>query len=144
MRYRAIGPLCLIVLWMGLGTGCGPGNPLNRLPISGEVKLDGVPLDQGTIQFTPEGKEGVGTGDLITNGTYSLPAEKGLPVGKYRVRITAPEGGEAGINPNEPPGPTTGQPARDRIPPEYNTQSEIVVEVTAGGPNEFSYDIQTK
>jgi len=144
MRYRAIAPVCLILLGMGLWTGCGPDNPLNRLPVSGEVQLDGLPLDQGTIRFTPEGKEGVASGALITNGQYAIPTEDGLPVGKYRVRINAPEGAGAGSDPNQPPGPTTAQPARERIPPKYNTQSEIVEEVTADGPNEFSYDIPTK
>jgi len=128
--------------------GCGPGNPLGREPVSGRVTLDGTPLEFGNISFdpvTPTG--GVRSGALITGGEYSIDTVKGLPPGKYKVRIfaaeanppdmQAPDGGEL-------PAPAAELPGQSLIPPEYNVQSDIVCEVTAGGDNRFNFEIKTQ
>ena len=59
------------LIWLAIGTaaampGCGPGNPLDRQSISGEVTLDGQPLDRGRIKLRPLGSDhGIGSGDVI-------------------------------------------------------------------------------
>ena len=67
--------------------GCSSGEkPSGRLAISGEVQLDGQPLDTGSIQFEPAEKTSkLNAGAVITAGKYQISAENGLPPGKYKV-----------------------------------------------------------
>ena len=130
-------------------SGCGTGNPLGRQPVSGNVALDGVTLDRGTIQFSPrQPNGGVGSGALIENGKYAIPANKGLPPGEYLVRLFSAQKRENSISPgppgSEPLGFNGGAIGKERIPARYNVRSEQVVKVTVGEPNEFDFDVQTK
>ena len=118
---------------------------------AGEILLDGQPLDTGSIEFSPHEHAGVRSGTMIENGAYAIPGNKGLPPGKYLVRIFSPV--EAAPPPEEPsvPGPTVPGPVGpsqpppgvERIPPEFNEESEEVIDVTEAGPNEFNFDIRT-
>ena len=85
---------------------------------------------------------GVSSGGVITGGSYSIPAEQGLPVGKYRVVIFAtPEA------PPLPPGHMPGDDlpvAKQLIPPDWNKNSKKTIDVTKEGPHEYSFDITTK
>ena len=125
-------------------TGCG-NNPLGREPIEGTITLHGVPLDQGAIEFRPlEKKGGVSSGAVITNGKYSVPIEKGLPPGEYRVMIFS-AAADTSPAPSGPPGsnPMGGpRPTIERIPPKYNVASKVIAEVTDGGENRFDYTIE--
>ena len=123
--------------------GCGPGNPLGRLPISGEVTLDDAPVVLGTIQFDPVDSRGVGTGTRIDNGDFSIDTQHGLPRGRYLVRIYYPEPPAEDVS--GPPGPDVGsRPARELIPPAYNEDSEQFMEVTAEGENRFTFQIESE
>ena len=122
--------------------GCGGGGPPSgRLPISGEVTLDGQPLDQGAIQFEPTDKTSkLNAGGVIANGKYNIGSEQGLPPGKYKVLITSvPKdtrtAEEAMNNPGEPPA--------ERVAAKYNSESAEVVEVVGGKKNEFSFKTES-
>ncbi len=133
--------LCLLPLI--LLAGCSPDNP--RQEVSGEVTLGGVPLDEGVIDFQPlvttdSGSATTMGGAVITSGKYLIPASHGLVPGTYKVLITSGDGVNPD-NPDEPPGPTGNFVSKDRIPADFNTNSKIEVEVTADGPNVFSYDV---
>lgn len=110
--------------------------------MSGEVRLDGAPLDKGTIRFTATdpGKT-LSAGAMIRDGKYDVPHEKGLPPGEYRLQITSPDKSgkmvRYGASANNP----GVMIAKDRIPPSYNVQSEHVVELTASEKNVFDFDI---
>lgn len=121
--------------------GCGP-NYGGRQEIKGTIKLKGQPLDQGQISFTPISGDGATKeGALIANGEYHIDRAHGLMPGKYRVLITSGDG-KTPANTNEPPGPTGANIiSKDRIPPDYNTNSKQEVEVTDKKPNVFNYDI---
>jgi hypothetical protein len=123
--------------------GCGPGNPLGRKAVSGKVTLDGQPVEQGNITFEPQKKGGVSSGGVITGGQYSIPKEKGLPEGKYLVRIFAASAASK-PDPTQPPGPGAVLPAKELVPDKYNTKSTTIVTVTADKPAEFSFDLQSK
>ncbi len=122
--------------------GCGGDNPLGRKAISGTVKLDGQPLASGAIELHPlEG--GVQSGDLINRGSYSIPAQDGPTLGKYRVVIydtyeTPP------LPPGHMPGDDLPPAPKPKVPPEWNTKSSQTIEVKQAGPFKFDFDIQTK
>ena len=136
---RTLGQLCLSVLMSAIVIGCG--NSQNRHEIHGEVKLKGVPLDQGIINFFPVDGQGTGDGAGIVNGVYRIPTKKGLQPGKYKVTIIAGDGRSGAGDASPDPPKDGGKPGRERIPPEYNIKSKIVKEVTQGGPNKFDFDI---
>jgi len=133
----------LRLLFVVLVVGCGKPSD-GRMAISGNVILQGEKLDEGVIEFLPRaggGRSGPATqtGAVITDGAYNIPREQGLLVGTYKVLLTAGDGktpADGGL-----PGPTGNIVSVDRIPPEYNVDSQQEVEVTSEGPNVFDYDI---
>jgi hypothetical protein len=79
--------------------GCGDDSGLDkRFPISGNVKVNGAPLEKGTITFNPTTPEGRAATGSIENGRYSLttvtPNDGALP-GSYKVTVVAKEIQEA-------------------------------------------------
>jgi len=135
--------LWILIGFMALWIGCTPGYG-GRKEIKGTVKLKGQPVDDGIINFFPaSGDQATKSGAQIIKGDYKIPAEFGLLPGKYRVSITAGDGRtKADASPDQPPGPTGANiVSKDRIPKEYNIESKVDVDVTANGPNVFSYDI---
>ena len=119
--------------------GCGEADPLGRRSVSGKVTLAGQPLAQGTISFEPSGK-GTSAGATITDGSYSIPTETGLPPGSYVVRVSSPTGGVATpVAPGE-----SGQLATEQIPEEFNAKSTHKVEVAKDGKNTFDFSIPNK
>jgi hypothetical protein len=105
------------------------------------VTLKGQPVEDGIINFAPLDGQPTGDGAQIVKGKYRIPKAKGLSPGKYRVAIYAGNGmtGEGDASPDSP---NAGRGApRERVPPAYNEKSNIVKEVTKGGPNRFDFAI---
>ena len=120
----------------------GCGKDTGRLKISGEVTFDGAPLDGGSIRFTLiESETTLASGAMIRNGKYNIPKEKGLLPGTYHLEISAPDtNGPTTMARAAPGGP--GIPvAVERIPPEYNIDSDKTIEVTIDGDNHFVFEI---
>ena len=115
--------------------GCGKSNPLGRKPVAGTVTVDAKPIEYGSISFSPEARSGTASGALIVNGAYAISAEKGLPPGKYLVRISAskPQPGA----PTEGPSP----PGIQLVAPQYNSRSTLTAEVAAD--TDAVFDFQT-
>lgn len=125
---------------LGTLSGCG-GDPRSRQEVTGEVILKGRPVDDGIILFAPLDSQETGDGAHIVSGKYRIPKEKGLSPGKYKVSIYAGDG-RSGAGDASPDSPHAGvKPGKERIPPKYNEKSELVREVTKGGPNKFDFDI---
>ena len=129
-------------LAIALGAVVGCGTKTDRLPITGKVTLDGVPLDSGSIRFSSKpGEKLQAAGAMIHNGAYEIPAEKGLLPGVYIVQMSSPDlnappimiGGEDGA-PKFPVAP-------ERVPPEYGELSERTIALTADGESEFNFDM---
>jgi hypothetical protein len=119
--------------------GCDAGGS-RRYAVSGEVKFQGKPLDQGAITFLAQDAAlGSGGGAQIKDGHYDIPAAHGLLPGKYRVMVTSATPGGVPA-PDAPPGPAGPLP-KDRIKLKYNAQTTLTAEVTAGGPNTFHFDV---
>jgi hypothetical protein len=127
-----------------ISIGCGPDNSLGRRPVSGQVTLDGAPIESGSIDFQPLQSGGTSSGGLITNGTYEISEEQGLPVGKYRVTIVAaapqPTSLPAGYMPGDelPAAP----PQKQKVPSAWNEKGETI-EVKPEGPNKFDFAIES-
>jgi hypothetical protein len=132
---------CLAIV-LGAAVGCGPKT--DRLPISGKVTLNGVPLDSGSIRFNSQpGEKLQSAGAMIHNGVYEIPAEQGLLPGIYVVEMSSPDakappimvGGEDG-GPKFPVAP-------DRIPPEFNSGDGNKIELSREGDTEFNFEVSS-
>lgn len=73
----------------GVPIGCGNAGAA-RSALIGSVTLDGEPVTEGSIRFTPTaGTKGPLTGGNIRDGQYEIPQGEGPFPGNYRVEITA-------------------------------------------------------
>lgn len=132
--------LCLLA-GLGLLVGCGQGDELQRVGISGKISYQGQPIPEGVIVFVPiEGTRGPGASAIIKDGVYNVTAGGGAPVGKYRVEIQAIRAvASAGSKPNRP-GPLQDMPPKESyLPAKYNRDStlEVVIDGTAASPQNF-------
>lgn len=99
--------------------GCGDGRP-GRVPISGQILIDGKPLEKALVRFVPsEGRSSLGQTD--SDGRFTLTCyEKndGATLGKYRVSIIALTS-------------LSGDRVLARVPKKYTTAdtSELEVEI---------------
>src|SRR5262245_16064008 len=129
------------VLALPFAAGCGNGGPV-RHEVSGKVTYKGEPVPEGISAFEPEDGQGSKEGATILDGQYRIPKDKGLFAGHYRVSIVIGNGtsGAGDASPDAPAGWRRGIPGKERAPPEFNRQSKLIREVTAGGPNGFDFD----
>jgi hypothetical protein len=70
--------------------GCGDGRPA-RVPVSGQVLIDGRPLTSGTIRIVP-GDARPATGTIDAEGRFTLSTfeeEDGCVPGTHGVEVTA-------------------------------------------------------
>ena len=128
---------------LGFVIGCGASDPLHRQAVSGQVTLNGAPLDSGVVEFSPQGQGTQTGGAVVQAGRYAIGRSQGLPPGKYLVRLYAATT-SAQAAPSGPPGPSQGPPAQERIPASWNSQSNHVVEVVKKGKNTFDFTVQTQ
>ena len=114
--------------------GCGGGTNLKE--ISGQVTLDGQPIESGSITFVPEGK-GTAEGANLVGGKYTVSVSPG----KLKVSISAtrphPTEKVPDANPDAPMVPKMVQ----YIPAKYNEATELTITVEKGGS---THDFQLK
>jgi hypothetical protein len=116
-----------------------------RYAVSGTVTLAGQPLDAGAVVFEPLDGQGTQATAPVAAGSYRIPREQGLKAGRYRVRLSAPDG-KTTVNEEEAGGPggTANVTFADLIPPDWSTQSKHEVTVEAGGTNEFPFAVPNR
>jgi hypothetical protein len=131
---------CLVAML----AGCDAGDAGHRAAVKGEVTLDGKPLAQGAIRFTPlEGTPGVVTGTSIKDGRFELPAEIGAAVGWNRVEITGmKKSGKKVQDPFGPPGQMV-EMETSAVAPRFNVSSTLKLEVKAGD-NAAPFAVESK
>jgi hypothetical protein len=118
-------------------SGCSGGDKTGRMAISGKVLLKGEPVPTGSIEFVPHPGVNTTSGAVITNGRFSIPADKGLEPGNYTVKISWIETPP----PSDEPGGLPGKDPVEKIPAKYNTKSTLTTEIKTGQPElEFKLD----
>jgi hypothetical protein len=118
---------------------CGCGGPDNRAEVSGTVRVNGQPLDHGSITFRPtDGNDGPTAGAGITGGQFRVDRAKGAAVGKNRVVIQCTI--KTGRQITGGRGMTEEQKI-EVIPARYNNNSELVRDVKPGA-SQLDFDLQ--
>ena len=131
----------------GLMAGCsGSRDELPREPVSGTVMMDGQPLAEGAIQFTPAAGSGgpaISYTAPIDNGEFSIPRADGLVPGSYKVSISAvPVKRDTRIEATI--GKKKATPFKELIPAKYNSKTTLTEEIKRGGASGLKYEIQSK
>ncbi|MCS7271712.1 MAG: carboxypeptidase-like regulatory domain-containing protein [Gemmataceae bacterium] len=117
--------------------GCGGGSGA-RVPVNGEVRLDGKPLPNVRVTFIPEkGTEGVGGfGETGSDGRFVIADTKqgkpGLAPGKYKVTVN--KGVLKNATGEEPVGAVIPElDLRDEFPPYYSSPADTILSYTVLG-----------
>lgn len=129
----------------GVLSGCGgeEEGPLT-VQVSGTVTYDGEPLPEGRIVLRPAEGEGRGYSGRIEDGSFSFETEPG----NKKVEITASR--EVEVDPSEVSPEEQvqleeegGTVPEQYIPAQYNKETTLTAEVTEGGDNSFSFELES-
>ena len=120
---------------------CGCGEKATGQAVSGSVTLDGQPLEEGQILFTPL-QEGPSANAEIKGGRYQLPKARGPGPGKYRVEIRAYK--DTGKTERAEVAGSTEVVVIPIIPARYNQNSELEAEIVEGVENTFDFALQSR
>ncbi len=127
--------------------GCGGGSDQPDLGlVTGTVTLDGAPLTNTAIMFSPvDGRPALGKTDA--QGKYELTYirdTKGCKVGKCKVEIGNLEGEdeEVGADGEQTTDSKPANSKKPRIPSKYNTKTELEANVKPG-ENTFNFDLKS-
>ena len=124
----------IAIMCVSLFVGCG-GDP-NIGYVSGKITLNGEPLDDAFVTFTPTSTEGVGSityGKTANGGMYNMiisDNKDGAYVGENLVRVRTGDS-KAG-----------GGVIKEVVPAIYNSKSKVVVEVKKGS-NTFDFELES-
>lgn len=115
----------VILVTLAVLGGCGPSGP-ERILVSGKVTYSGDPVIEGVVRFQPiEGTKAPVAISPIKDGTYTADALGGVIPGIYQVQIRS-------FQPTTQPTGGMGPEPTQLLPPKYNTQSEIKLEIAPG------------
>ncbi|MCC9607108.1 hypothetical protein LOC68_14495 [Blastopirellula sp. JC732] len=130
--YKRIATAILLALaTVAIGCSLGKQEPA-RADVSGEVTIDGKPLEKGLIHFKTVSAGSIDSIDIV-DGKFAGKAE----LGARRVEISAFRAASGGT-----PGMDAGEV--NYIPAKYNAKSKLTADVTAAGPNEFKFEVTAK
>lgn len=129
------GRIAALILITGISmgmVGCGTAEGLGR--VTGVVKLDGQPVPDASVEFTPvDGKGLTSYGRTDKSGYYEMMAtrtEKGAAIGQNRVKISTHE-----VIDNSHSVP-------EKIPTKYNSATELSADVKSGS-NTFDFELSS-
>lgn len=117
--------------------GCGGGDGVDLVPVEGTVTLDGQPLPDAWVTFSPElGRPSSGKTD--SEGRYRLqytPDARGAVPGKHHVTISTFVEPDSDSSDSEK---QAGKP--ERIPEKFNKKTTLTVDLVAGKrePRDFA------
>jgi hypothetical protein len=129
----------LAFLLAGLSIGIAACQPSDRAWSTGSVTFDGAPVEHGMIVFRPLDRGDAAGGASITDGRFTIASRPG----RHRVEIRGMRPIEESRLPKMMPR-IEGVPVyEDFIPPAFNVESTLEVDVAAGSGNAFTFDLQT-
>jgi hypothetical protein len=121
--------------------GCGDSSDgLPREPISGEVQLDGRPLETGLITFTPFGGAEPVVSGVVVDGRFALERADGPSPGPHRVDVWAKKRTGKKLRDPDQPGVFLDE-MREAIPARYNLDSQLKADVKEGENNHFDFEL---
>lgn len=140
-------PVFWTVAGLALLAAAGCTDPYPLAPVSGRVKLDGKPLPDARVGFEPIRKTvkqmdaGPGSYDLTDGeGRFelkSLDGKSGAVIGEHRVWISTYEGKEG-------PNGSVITIAPEKVPPRYNSESELTFTVPPEGTDQADFDLTSE
>jgi len=131
--------------------GCGWKSGPARVAIDGVVLVSGAPLKDGRISFIPaEETTGPVAVARVVAGNFRFNSRTGPVVGKHKVRIESildlgfPLDDERAYANAVREKADTGESVlpRQPIPPEYNDQTELSVEISTKGSRHYEFQIE--
>ena len=140
MRRLALVALLVAPLAVALVVaGCGPsggGTPRAAVaPVTCDVSVNGQPLAKGSLLFVPDrskNTKGRAAHGTVANGKVAKLTTyddgDGAIVGHHKVEIHSMKGDDP-------------QTAKDIVPPQYNTNTTLTVEVKADAKNNFKFEM---
>lgn len=127
-------PLCSALALVLLTTiGCGG----RSASVSGIVTVDGSPVNQGTVTFSPTNGGMRASGDIEEDGSYTIRTNRdsGLDVGEYDVAVMSRE--VVVTSPEAPP-----MPGKYFVPRRYGKVSTSGLHYTVEkGSNEINLEL---
>lgn len=113
--------------------GCG-GDGLNLADVSGQVTLDGKPVPNATVVYTPQAEGGSPSyGTTDPEGNYNLMFSRdreGVLIGSHSVQVTTEKMDPSDVAALKAEGEEA--PEFVRVPPKYAAKGELVREVEPG------------
>jgi hypothetical protein len=106
--------------------------------LTGTIKVNGQPLEKGSIAFAPVSGKGQTAGGEVTNGNYSVRV--GIGVMKVEIRYPIIAGKKKDY---DAPGGKYYNLYDESLPPKYNNESELTVDVKSG-KNQKDFDLSRK
>ena len=121
-------PVRTLLLGLVFLSGCGAVRELD-----GEVTLDGVPIEQGSILFVPTAKNrGKVASGSIEKGKFRLTGEQAPTPGAYLVEIRASrKTGKKVRKPYGKPGEMEDELV-EAVAPRYNRATKLTTEIKGG------------
>lgn len=133
---------CLIFL-LTILVGCGrqyDGD--RRFALSGNVTIDGQPIDYGAISFIPAaGDKQRVSGGTIVDGVYAIPEESGANQGKYRIEIRWFK--KTGKQYFDKDAQTMMDRRDEGLPPKFHKNSTLTADVSAT-QTKFDFDLKSE
>jgi len=133
--------------------GCGGANPQGRVPVSGEVTLDGAPVSEALLIFSPAenspasmssaGQENVKGVAVVTQGTFTLSQNEGPRPGRYDILIQDQPPEFEAFAADVAQGSVPRRP-QFTIPKTYGQPGRLTATVTEEGPNSFQFSLESR
>lgn len=137
--------MCRVLLPLMLLTcvlGCSKGPEFQRVEVSGTINLDGQPLDEGTVTFSPAEKvKGSIVQAKITGGKFSLAEKDGPAVGNNMVSVISVKktGKKVQVEGEEQ------DEVKQVIPWQFNEETKLTADVKAKpAVNDFKFELTSK
>jgi hypothetical protein len=132
---RKIGWVGLLVIAACVASACSKGPAMGT--VNGDVTLDGQPLQKGYVQFSPVDGQGQTAGAMIEGGKFSGQ----VSIGKMKVELHATKVVGKRKAYDTPESPWEDEVA-EILPPRYNFQSNLTLDVKSG-TQDVKYDLKT-